>query len=96
MRRIGEISRDLEKRQGFAAKRDNGDANTKNEVLNKAGISLRSVNRYEELAGPPARSSTFFLTARQGVAGGTALSDQSLGRCKPSGHFGAIAWQVFN
>jgi hypothetical protein len=51
--KIGELSRELDKHQGFdIPDTDDGNVKTKTEVLEQAGINLRTAERYEELAGP--------------------------------------------
>jgi hypothetical protein len=49
--RIGELSRELEKAQGFASIRPNDRTNTKTEVLANAGIPRQTANDYEQLTG---------------------------------------------
>lgn len=50
--KIGELSRELEvSEQAKGGRHDNGDAPTKTETLAKAGVNIRTAERYEELAG---------------------------------------------
>src|SRR5262249_50292606 len=50
--KIGELSRELEKAQGFAATiLPNDRKNTKTEALKQAGIPISTANDYEQLTG---------------------------------------------
>jgi hypothetical protein len=94
---IGKISRELEKApQSKGGRHDSSDAPTKTNQIEAAGLSIRTAERYEELAAPnaqlaPAFDSAFenyFATAEakgkeptfRGVAGALRHLDVSRGR----------------